>query len=610
MFGRLRAAFLFVKGLLPMLIIDTECYKNYFLASFRNMKTRQVANVELYEGKPLNTKQLRALMGQYTTISFNGNGYDLPMLVAAIEGYNNEQLKALSDKIITSGEPVWRIIRDANLHAPASWDHIDIMQVAPGQSGLKIYGGRLHAIKMQDLPIAPSQRITPADRDSLRTYCANDLDTTELLYKALEKQIDLRKTMSDQYGMDLRSKSDAQIAETVITSELRNLTGKTYRSPKLEKGYSFRYQDPGIVMFKSHQLNSVFERILNTNFTLATSGAVAMPEWLKAERIELAGVRYQMGIGGLHSVEKSQHIEKNDDYLLFELDVAAFYPNIILQQKLAPKSLGEPFLKVYESIVNRRIAAKRKGDKVADATLKIAINGSFGKLGSKYSALYSPDLLIQTTITGQLALLMLIERMEAAGISVKSANTDGIVIHCNKSKEREMETIAFDWMLGTTYELERTDYRSISSANVNNYCAVMVNGKTKGKGIFAPASLQKNPDAIIVSKAVCDFLATGADIEQTINQCNEMREFVTVRQVRGGAMYEGVAVGKAVRFYHSKAFALGAGLTYATNGNRVPKSAGCAPVMDLSESELSDIDRDYYVKAAKTLLKEVGHVGT
>jgi len=187
-------------------------------------------------------------------------------------------------------------------------------------------------------------------------------------------------------------------------------------------------------MFKSHQLNSVFERILNTNFTLATSGAVAMPEWLKAERIELAGVRYQMGIGGLHSVEKSQHIEKNDDYLLFELDVAAFYPNIILQQKLAPKSLGEPFLKVYESIVNRRIAAKRKGDKVADATLKIAINGSFGKLGSKYSALYSPDLLIQTTITGQLALLMLIERMEAAGISVKSANTDGIVIHCNKSK--------------------------------------------------------------------------------------------------------------------------------------------------------------------------------
>jgi hypothetical protein len=138
----------------------------------------------------------------------------------------------------------------------------------------------------------------------------------------------------------------------------------------------------------------------------------------------------------------------------------------------------------------------------------------------------------------------------------------------------------------------------------------MVNGKTKGKGIFAPASLQKNPDAIIVSKAVCDFLATGADIEQTINQCNEMREFVTVRQVRGGAMYEGVAVGKAVRFYHSKAFALGAGLTYATNGNRVPKSAGCVPVMDLAEADLSDIDRDYYIKAAKTLLKEVGHVGT
>ena len=43
-----------------------------------------------------------------------------------------------------------------------------------------------------------------------------------------------------------------------------------------------------------------------------------------------------------------------------------------------------------------------------DSSKKIQINGSFGKLGSKYSLLYAPDLLLQTTITGQLALLMLI----------------------------------------------------------------------------------------------------------------------------------------------------------------------------------------------------------
>ena len=60
--------------------------------------------------------------------------------------------------------------------------------------------------------------------------------------------------------------------------------------------------------------------------------------------------------------------------------------------------------------------------KVQTDSLKISVNGSFGKLGSKYSALYAPDLLIQTTVTGQLALLMLIERLHLAGVRVISAN--------------------------------------------------------------------------------------------------------------------------------------------------------------------------------------------
>ena len=56
------------------------------------------------------------------------------------------------------------------------------------------------------------------------------------------------------------------------------------------------------------------------------------------------------------------------------------------------------------------------------------LNGTFGKTGSPYSVLFAPEMMIQTTITGQLALLMLIEHLETASISVISANTDGIVI--------------------------------------------------------------------------------------------------------------------------------------------------------------------------------------
>lgn len=589
-----------------MIVLDCEVYRDYFLASFKNLDGGKVANVEMYDDQPLDRRKLKAMMAKYTTISFNGLGYDLLIIVAALEGFTNQQLKDLSDKIITSGKPSWAIARDANLNPPASWDHIDIISVAPGKSGLKIYGGRLHAEKMQDLPIDPSASISPADRENLRTYCVNDLDTTEELHAALEKQIELRRTMSEQYGMDLRSKSDSQIAETVIKSELSKLTGRQYRAPKLPRNYSFRYVNPGIIGFKNEQLQAVFNRILETDFKLTDSGSVAMPDWLKKEKIDVGTARYQMGIGGLHSCESAQHVIAGDD-LLMDLDVASYYPSIILQQRLAPKTLGEPFLKVYESIVNRRLAAKRSGDKVTADTLKIAINGSFGKLGSKYSALYAPDLLIQTTITGQLALLMLIERMEAIGVSVKSANTDGIVVLCPKEKERQMELAAFEWMLDTSYELERTDYRSISSRDVNNYLAVKTDGEAKGKGVFASPGLQKNPDMIIVSKAVSEFLANGTAIEQTVMGCQDIRDFVTVRQVKGGAVFEGEELGKAVRFYHSKTVDPDTCIHYVKNGNRVPKSGGCRPAMDLSYADLSDVDRDYYITEAKKLLKEVGY---
>ncbi|MEG7688959.1 hypothetical protein U2044_15310, partial [Listeria monocytogenes] len=65
---------------------------------------------------------------------------------------------------------------------------------------------------------------------------------------------------------------------------------------------------------------------------------------------------------------------------------------------------------------------------------KIMINGTFGKTGSQYSVLFAPTMLIQTTITGQLSILMLIEWHEHYGIPVISANTDGIVINCPRDK--------------------------------------------------------------------------------------------------------------------------------------------------------------------------------
>ena len=555
------------------IVIDTETYHDYFLLSCLNIETGNVRHFEFYDGQPLDVKTIKQIMTRCTTISFNGLGFDLPVLAGALnKGYSVKQIKKLADRIIKENKPSWLVCKELGLYIPKNWDHIDLIEVAPGQSSLKIYGGRLHAPKLQDLPIEPDASISP-----------------------------------EQYGVDLRSKSDAQIAETVIKSELQKMTGEYYGKTELPSNTKFRYQNPHIINYETEQLKDIFTKVLSLDFKLGANGSVKMPQELADAKITIGNSVYNMGIGGLHSCEKSQYVHADSEHILMDVDVASYYPSIILQQQLAPKSLGQPFLEVYQSIVTRRLQAKREGDKVTADTLKICVNGSFGKLGSKWSALYAPDLLIQTTITGQLALLMLIEKLEAQGISVISANTDGVVIYTKKDRLDDLRNVCFNWMLDTSYELEETHYRCIASRDVNSYVAVTTDGEAKRKGAFAGGGLAKNPDCAIAYDAVAAFLADGVPVEQTVNNCDDMSKFVLVRRVTGGALWKGQYLGKAVRFYYSDDFANSAQIDYAKNGNKVSKSDGCRPIMDLSDTLPTDIDRPRYIDMARKLLVEVGY---
>jgi hypothetical protein len=117
----------------------------------------------------------------------------------------------------------------------------------------------------------------------------------------------------------------------------------------------------------------------------------------------------------------------------------------------------------------------------------------------------------------------------------------------------------------------------------------------------------KNPENQIVYKAVADYVAKGVPVEQTIRQCDDVAKFLTVRKVTGGAVWQGEPVGKAVRFYYSNAVPSAECLHYAKNNNRVPKSAGAKPLMDLPDTLPGDIDYAVYITEAEKLISEVGY---
>lgn len=539
-----------------LLALDTECFHGYYLAKFKALESGVVRSYDAYPGKPLDTATIRRILAQYTVVTFNGNGYDIPMLMLALRGASIEELKAASDWLIVGENTAWDFYDHYGLERPDWIDHIDLIEVAPGKASLKLYGGRLHSRRLQDLPLDPHARIEPDQRAGIDAYCENDLDTTLDLFKHLRKQIDLRATMSAEYGVDLRSKSDAQVAEAVIRKEISKLLGQRVTRPIIPPGTQFNYKPPAFLTFRTPQLQAKLAEIVRAAFVIDTNGSPIEPACLEGAVIRIGGSEYRMGIGGLHSSEQRIAHCADDDTYLMDSDVGSYYPWIVLNCGLFPKHLTEAFLQVYRSIVLRRMTAKRAGDKVTADFLKIVINGSFGKLGSMWSALYSPDLMIQVTVTGQLALLMLIETLELAGIAVVSANTDGIVLKFQKDRLADVRAMIETWQMRTGFEMEDTLYKMLLSRDVNNYIAVKdrdyymsklgadskafadmeKDGWVKGKGAFSKVSIAKNPQDAICSEAVKAFLERGVPVAETILRCRDIRQFLTVRTVVGGCV--------------------------------------------------------------------------
>lgn len=454
-------------------VFDIEIYKNYFLLAIRVLETGRVYTFERGQGFDFDVEACKSLLRKLTVIGFNSKNFDELILALALNGASPKLMKEAANAIIIYNEKIYRLFSQYGVKPLAWMDHIDLIEVAPGAASLKIYNGRFHGKRMQDLPYPHDATLTEQEMDVVKDYCVNDLVSTELLFTKVEERIQLREKMSEEYDVDLRSKSDAQVAEAVIKHELKAL-GVDVHVPKIEPGTTFFYEVPHFAKFHNPALREIVSSLRTTPLRVGANGEIEFPAWIVKEPITIGKMRYQMGKGGLHSTEKSCHYIADDDTIIADRDVTSYYPAIILNLGLYPKHLGKGFLKIFRHLVEERVAAKKAKNKVKAESLKITVNGTFGKLGSKYSILYSPDLLLQVTLTGQLSLLLLIEWMEEAGIEVVSANTDGVVMRFSKSQKSTYDEIVSEWEKATGFDTEETLYKAIYMANVNNYIAFKV----------------------------------------------------------------------------------------------------------------------------------------
>lgn len=376
-------------------------------------------------------------------------------------------------------------------------------------------------------------------------YNDNDVYIVAELIRMNQEEVLLRYRISEEYKVDVYSASRSTIADKVIVKLYSKFTGlhpkafidtKTIRRKIL---VSEILSDK--IAFSTPELNDILSGIRSLT--------------LRGEKGEFdreftfMGTSYTIATGGLHSNEIPAVYVEDDEHIIVDRDVASYYPNMIRSLKVCQKHLiPKAWFRIADTIVDERLEHKhlakdkslddKERDKhaTAAACLKIVANaGIFGKMGSEKSFLCDKKAMYQVTINGQLFLLMLIEKLELAGIHVISANTDGIVTIVPRKLEQTADDICHWWEKHLGLELEFTYYTKYVTEGVNSYLTVKRGGSSKFKGRMNPKmfleDLSKGYNSPIVAKCVTEYFINGTPVMETLRNAKSILDFCRTQNV-------------------------------------------------------------------------------
>lgn len=277
---------------------------------------------------------------------------------------------------------------------------------------------------------------------------------------------------------------------------------------------------------------------------------------------------------------------------------------------------------VYAATIERRVKAKRAGDKATANALKLVLNTTYGAMLNRYNPLYDPLMGRSVCISGQLFLLELANHLvtDCKTLKVIQLNTDGIMVSFDEDEYQKVLEITGEWQERTGFELEEDAVKSICQKDVNNYVEVPFEGdpKIKGgvlvRGIAPAGAFNINNNACVVAKAVKDYLAYGIPVEDTIMSCDRLLDFQLVAKAGskyGDALHEVdgqmEVVQKVNRVYATEDHRYGTLYKIHLGTGNPVKIAGLPTkcVVDNDNHLTIDVvDRDWYIRQAKKYVRD------
>ena len=464
-------------------------------------------------------------------VGFNNLYFDYPLLhwIVANPGCD---ARAIYEKAMT-------IIKGDDRWGSQIWDsdqifpqldlfkicHFDNMARATSLKALEIV---MRSSNVIDLPFAVGTILTSEQIVVLLSYNKHDVRETLKFYVRCLDQIKFREELTTRYNRNFMNHNDTKIGKDYFIMELekagvtcfdRGPQGRVPRQTvrgKINLGeVVFPY-----VKFERPEFQRVLDFFRSTTIT-ETKGTFAD---LSAT---VEGFRFDFGTGGIHGSVPSQVVSSDDEFVVIDVDVASYYPNLAIANSLYPEHLSESFCTIYKSVYEQR---KSYGKGTAEnAMLKLALNGVYGDSNNVYSPFYDPAYTMAITINGQLLLCMLAEWfMAIPTLTMVQANTDGVTVSVHRSQHEAVRATCQRWEQLTGLQLEEAIYSRMMIRDVNNYTAEYAeSGKLKRKGAYEyNTQWHQDPSSSVVAMAAEAALVRGESVRDFITNHRDPFDFM------------------------------------------------------------------------------------
>tara|TARA_R110000868_G_scaffold127771_2_gene335592 strand:+ start:2215 stop:3399 length:1185 start_codon:yes stop_codon:yes gene_type:complete len=384
-------------------VYDLETLSNCFIACFEDYKTEETKVFVVHDLRNdfkefvEYIKYIKEKKGWL--ISFNGLSFDSPILEFISQYYDEWKDKSgceIANIIYKFGQrtinnqdqlpeyPEWKLsTNNIDVFKLNHWDN------PAKRSSLKWIQYSMDWATIQDMPLKHTTVIKTIDEiDMIIDYCFNDVKSTKQIMNLSKEQINLRKTLTSEYGINLFSASEPRISRELFLYFLSKQTGISKYDLKQLRTFRTNIRVKDIILPYIKFKSGDFQRLLNQFEKLDINPNETKNAFKYS--LKYKGVTTDFGLGGVHGAANAGIYEANEEMIIMSSDVVSFYPNLAIRNGWAPAHLPKKeFCNLYEWFFEERKKIPKKDPK--NYVYKIILNSTYGLSNDKNSFLYDPE---------------------------------------------------------------------------------------------------------------------------------------------------------------------------------------------------------------------------